>query len=389
VESSKERFKAVARCERAGDLFLLSNLHLFWREALDRWVGEGAPPEIVKGRFRRDYFGMERVRELFEIRSGIVMPIVPVAGTHSYAPVPPIVPQFEVQVLEEDERTVTLVNVTGQTQRIFKNEPTKMPLYLDQPVKDRASWQQYKKRLDPDAPGRWPDDWEGYVAAMNEVDSPVALGVGSFFGFLREWMGLEALAYAFYDDPAWVEDMMDTMLDLELVVVERALSRIKSVDFAMFWEDMAYKVGPLISPAMFRQFMLPRYRKLTDLIRKFGVDLIMVDSDGDIRTLIPLWLEGGVNGFFPLEVAAGMDAVALRQEYGKDIWLIGNIDKRELAKGPREVRAEVLKKLPYLLQTGGYFPCVDHAVPPDVSFENFKLFTNTMREVAGLPKLAF
>ena len=84
-----------------------------------------------------------------------------------------------------------------------------------------------------------------------------------------------------------------------------------------------------------------------------------------------------------------MDAVALKREYGKDIILLGNIDKRALIKGEKAIREEILSKLPFLLEKGGYFPAVDHYVPPDITFENYCYYINTMREVAGLEKLSF
>jgi len=135
--------------------------------------------------------------------------------------------------------------------------------------------------------------------------------------------------------------------------------------------------------------MMPRYRQITDLLHNYDIDIIFVDSDGNINKLIPLWLECGVNGFWPLEVAAGMDAVALRKEYGKGAILAGNMDKRALLKGKEAIREEVMTKLPLLLESGGYFPSVDHLVPPDVTLENFQYFINTMREVAGLEELPF
>jgi uroporphyrinogen decarboxylase len=155
----------------------------------------------------------------------------------------------------------------------------------------------------------------------------------------------------------------------------------------MFWEDMAFKTGPLISPKMFRQFMMPRYKVITDLLRSKGVDIIFVDSDGGLNQLIPLWLESGINFFWPLECAAGNDAVELRKKYGHDAILGGNIDKRALLKSRDVIHQEVMSKVPYLLETGGYFPSVDHFVPPDVPFENFVYLINTLREVAGLPPL--
>jgi uroporphyrinogen decarboxylase len=90
-----------------------------------------------------------------------------------------------------------------------------------------------------------------------------------------------------------------------------------------------------------------------------------------------------------MEVAAGNDAVALRKEYGKDLIIGGNIDKRALIKGKEAIREEVMSKVPFLLEQGGYFPTVDHLVPPDVTLGNYQYYINTMREVAGLGKLSF
>ncbi len=48
-----------------------------------------------------------------------------------------------------------------------------------------------------------------------------------------------------------------------------------------------------------------------------------------------------------------------------------------------------MSKVPFLLETGGYFPTIDHWVPPDVTFENYCYYINLIREVAGLEKLSF
>jgi uroporphyrinogen decarboxylase len=201
-------------------------------------------------------------------------------------------------------------------------------------------------------------------------------------------MGLTGLLYMFYDDPALVEDMMDSMLDLTLGVIDRALPDLR-VDQANFWEDMCYKSGPLISPDMFKKYMVPRYRRVTDALREHDVDIIFVDSDGNIEKLLPLWMEAGVNMIWPLEIAAGNDPVALRKEYGKDLILGGGIDKMALIGSEKDIEKEVMSKVPYLLEQGGYFPSVDHFVPPDVSLENYQYYVNCMRKVAGLEQFDF
>ncbi|MGB2827451.1 MAG: uroporphyrinogen decarboxylase family protein, partial [Dehalococcoidales bacterium] len=191
----------------------------------------------------------------------------------------------------------------------------------------------------------------------------------------------------FYDDPQLVEDMMDQVLYLVMEVAKGALKDLR-VDFVRFWEDMAYKAGPLISPAMFSKFMIPRYKVITDFLHSQGIDIIHLDSDGNIDELIPIWLkECGVNFPWPIEVAAGMDGIALRKKFGKELILGGHIDKRSFIKGKDALKEEVMRKVPYLCETGGFFPGLDHAIPPDVSFESFKYFINLLREIAGRDRL--
>ena len=386
--SSKQRFLGICRFERPGDLFLVTPyFHDFWASTLEEWVKQGAPERIVDNRFRGDYFQMDHIRMLREIRLGAFMDrTIDVAGASYVYLAPPIVPCYEVRTVSEDNHTVVLINEAGQKVRVSKDNPEKMPMYLDHPAKDRASWEEYKKRLDPSTPERWPSGWSAYVEKMNGRDEPVMLNVGGLFGYIREWMGLENLLYMLYDDPGLIEDMMDQICYLQVEMVTRVVKDIR-VDCAMFWEDMAFKTGPLISPAMFREFMVPRYRKVTDVLRGAGVDIILVDSDGNLNELIPLWLESGINGYWPLECAAANDAVALRKRYGKDVVLAGNIDKRALLKGEDAIRDEVMSKVPFLLESGGYFPSLDHLVPPDVTFASYRYLINTLREVAGLGRL--
>ncbi len=387
--STRERFLAICRFERRGDLCLLTpSINDFWPRTLREWVKQGAPEQILDSRFRGDYFQFDHMRLLREIKTGVYRDReIDVGGGVIYDyEIPPIVPTYESKLIGEDEHTITLINEGGQKVRVFKDNPDKMPMYLDHPVKDRASWEEYKKRLEPNIPERWPADWNAYVQKMNSKSEPTMLYVGSFFGFLREWMGLERLLYMFHDDPNLIDDMMEQICYLETESIKRVVKDLK-VSCAQFWEDMAFKTGPLISPDMVRKFMMPRYQKVTNILRSNGIDVIIANSDGNVNELIPLWLECGINVCWPLECAAGNDAVAIRKKYGQDIILAGNLDKRALLKGKDAIREEVMTKVPFLLESGGYFPSVDHTVPPDVTLENYCYFINTLREVAGLEKL--
>ncbi len=384
---NRERFRAICRGERPGDVAITYWHNRPHTDTPRTWIEQGAPQEINNLDSFIQYFQFERIDSLFEIISGAHRADLKKAGLSFFIVAPPIVPVFEIKVIEEDERHRTETTYGGAKVMVYKEFPWRMPKYIDRPVKDRATWNEYKKRLDPDTAERWPSDWNAFVQKTNSEDVPTCLQLFGFFASLREWLGTENMLYMFYDDPKLIEDMMEHMLYLSMGIARRAVKDL-IIDRADIQEDIAYKNGPLISPDMVKKFMLPRYKQLTDFFHSNGIDIIHVDSDGNINELIPIWLdECGINFHWPLEVAAGMDAVALRKRYGKDLTLAGNIDKRVFAKGKEAIREEVMSKVPFLLETGGYFPSLDHSIPPDISLENFRYFINLLREIGGMPKL--
>jgi hypothetical protein len=394
--SSRERFKGIARFQRPGDLYTTD---MIWHGTLADWVQQGAPEQLIskdQGLFHdlyghdffRKYFHHGTKRIISKVKSGLGGSDDQELG-HGYTTMDgsPLVPGYKGRIIAEDEHTITYINGVGQTAKAMKHNFA-MPSFIDWPVKDRATWNEHKKRLDPFSPERWPADWDAFVKELNSQDDPVVLEVGGFYGYLREWIGSEKILYMFYDNPTLIEDMMEQMLYMETEIIKRVVKDIK-IDEADFWEDMAYKAGPFISPAMVRKFMIPRYKKITELLRSNGIDIIYLDCDGNVEQLIPLWIESGINLVWPLEQAAGNDAVALRKKYGKNLILSGAIDKRALIKGKEAIKAEVMSKVPFLLKDGGYFPTVDHLVPPEVTFENYCYYINLLREIAGLEKISF
>jgi uroporphyrinogen decarboxylase len=111
------------------------------------------------------------------------------------------------------------------------------------------------------------------------------------------------------------------------------------------------------------------------------VRYVIVDSDGNTEPLIPLLLEAGIDGLWPLERAAqDTNPAMLRKKYGRTLRLWGAVDKRELAKGPRAID-EHLRGLVPLIEQGGFIPTIDHTIPPDVSLADFRHY---MRRKADL-----
>ena len=245
-----------------------------------------------------------------------------------------------------------------------------MPQYIEFPLKDRETWKKiFLPRLDPESPNRIPCYWESLKRQYAARDFPLGVSAGSIFGWPRDWMGVENIAVMLYDDPDLVKEMMDHIADLVVEVLAKVVFDVQ-FDFAVMWEDMAYKTGSLISPAHVRKLMVPNYRKITDLLHRAVIDVVMLDSDGNVEELIPLWLEAGINMLWPFERQSGMDPLEVRQEYGHDLIIMGGIDKRALIPGGDVMRREVDRAMP-LVEDGGYFPELDHSIPPDVSWPNF------------------
>ncbi|HET6383538.1 MAG TPA: uroporphyrinogen decarboxylase family protein [Armatimonadota bacterium] len=292
-------------------------------------------------------------------------------------------PSFEARVLEETDRHRIVLDGNGVKSVIYKDGTSSIPHYLDFSLKTRDDWPEFKKRLDPTTPGRYPSDWETRKKAWAGRDYALGIYCGSLFGWIRDWMSFERITVTCIDDPAWVHEMVEHLADCAISTIERALKEV-DLDFAHFWEDMCYNQGPMISPTMFREFLVPQYKRITDLLHRHGVDVVVVDCDGDINQLVPLWLEAGVNAMFPIEVRAGTDPWELRNRFGSDVLLLGGVDKMKLIQGKAAIDEEIRRIAP-LVEKGGYIPHVDHRVPPDVTWENYLYYLAEKRRVLGIP----
>lgn len=333
-----------------------------WPETLQRWEGEGHAAEL-EALHRR--YGDRKLKY-----GGWFFPC----------------PPFEKKIISEEAEHLVYINEEGITMRELKHNPrSSMPQFLSFPVEDRAQFRRFwRERMNPDLNLRLGDGWPEKLRAIRAANEPLFIFSdrwGGFFGPLRNLLGVERLCTLFYDDPAFLEEMMEADADFIIAVMEQVLSAI-TIDAFAFWEDMAYRHGPLLSPALARKYMLPRYRRVVDFLRGRGVKFIGLDSDGRIDGLIPVWLEAGLNFLFPFEVQSGMDVNAVRREYGRELLIWGGVDKRALAMDRPRIEAELARLRP-LIEAGGYIPFTDHSLPPDVPFDNYRYYLERLDAVCG------
>jgi len=360
--TERERFLKYMRFEPV-DRIPLMEMGV-WDETLERWHHEGLPTWVTNLRQLEDYLDLDRS---FNVNW------LPISQE--------VYPPFEPEVLEDQGDVLLIRDERGIVFRQQKRHKT-IPEFVEFPIRDAEDYERLRPRLDGNSPGRYAEDFDEDLHWRRQRGEIIGVNFRSLFGFPRNYMGVEAWCMAFYDQPDLVRRMIADRVRFAKDVFARAMSA-GGVDFVQVWEDMAYKTASLISPALVREFMLPGYLEVVDFLRAGGVKLIMVDCDGRVDELLGIWLEAGMDGCHPCEVAAGSDPVELRRRF-PHVSLMGGLDKRRIAAGPEGIDAE-LKRVQPLLKEGAYIPMLDHFVPPDVSYENYLLYVQRRRELLDNP----
>ena len=342
-----------------------------WGQTYQRWLEEGAEEKEIAG----DWFRGEPKAAELDRREFIKL---------NYGPLP----GFD-KIIEETDRYVIFMDNWGRTRRGLKEGTVRgtrmsMDTYMDFFVKTREDFIELKKQFDPAYPGRYPADWEKKKIEWKHRDYPLYLtencGFAGLYWNLRDMMGTERLSYAFYDQPGLIHEILDFFVEYFMKISEKALNEV-NVDSFTCNEDFACKSGPLLSPDTYREFFLPRHKKMFSWLKSKGVRSIELDSDGNIEPLIPLIIEAGATCIWPLEAASDMDPVKIFKKYGRQIALSGGVDKRKLFGNKKMIDDELERVIKPFRGLSGYIPTIDHAISPEVSFENFKYYIQQKKKL--------
>lgn len=337
----------------------------FWDETIPLWHEQGLPAEVNTGNASA-YFGMDEYSGWCYVRTGLC-------------------PGFEYRVLQDEGEYEVVQDYEGVISR-RKKFLGSIPMFLGHTLVDRESWRkEFLPKLDPGNPERFPADWQAKLAEFKDPNRtvPLTFDGGSLYGWIRNWMGVEALSMVVYDEPAWFEEMVETIANLILGLLQKCSEAGIRFDNAGMWEDMCYSGGPLLSPEVYRRVCVPHYRRIADLLNRYGTEIVWVDCDGRVDQLVPSWLDAGINTLFPIEVGTWKsDPVAFRREYGRQLRLMGGFDKHILALTPAEIDAEIERLTP-LVEEGGFIPFCDHRVPPDVPLANYEHYLLRVRQRWG------
>jgi len=299
-------------------------------------------------------------------------------------------PGFESKVIRTfDDGSQHVQNGQGLVVLSVPNTKSIQP-DVDHLLKDRAAWEELflpKLQFSPDRVNsgriRISDemvrfDQGGQEFLQGDRDRLIGLRCGSLYGVIRNWLTMEGSCYLQVDDEPLFDEIIETVGEVVYQCTKMALESGAQFDYAHFWEDICYKNGPLISPHVFAAKVGPHYRRITELVNSYGIDIVSLDCDGWIDALIPTWFENGVNTMFPIEVGTwGADIAPWRKQYGRQLLGVGGMDKRVFAHGRSAVDAEI-ERLKPLIDLGGYLPCPDHRIAEDAEWDAVRYYCDRM-----------
>ena len=354
----RERFQRVMHYQRVDRIPFLE--FGYWDTTLPRWHAEGLSAEIDNQAKAYAYFGIEDW--------GGVPANVQLTGR-----------PYEPETLEETDDTVTTRDSVGTVSQQNKRTTHTIPHFIDYGLKSREDWARFKRHLQPTLEGRVNPRFYEHLAAYRAAEHPICAPIGSMIGVPRNWLGFERCAMLAYDDPDLLDEIIETLCQCVVVVLEEVCQYVQ-FDFGAGWEDICFNSGPIVSPWVFDKHIVPRYARITDVLKKHGCDVSWTDCDGNVCPILDQFLAGGINCMFPVEVNAGSDPVKIRETCGQAMRMVGGVDKMALDKGPKAIEAELLRILP-VVEDGGFIPTVDHRVPASCSLDHYRFYVKTKRQL--------
>jgi uroporphyrinogen decarboxylase len=338
--TTRERFTRIFDHKEADRIPVMDDP---WKATIERWHGEGLPAAVSF----KDYFDLDQVDLIFLDNS----------------------PRYEKTVLEDTDTYQITTSDFGVTMRQWKHAES-TPEFLKFTIVDPQSWKAAKPRI-TSSPDRIDWDWlKANYPAWQRDGHWVQAALWFGYDVTASWtVGTQRVLMALVEEPRWLMDMFETMLENNLALLDQVWAAGYRFDSIFWWDDLGYKQHQFFSLKTYRNVLKPFHQRAIDWAHAKGIKAHL-HSCGDIRPFVPELISMGLDALNPLEVKAGMDPVALKREFGKDLVFHGGINA-VLWDQPDLIRQEMERVVPVMKENGGYIFSSDHSVPSSVSFKDF------------------
>ncbi|MEW6756319.1 MAG: uroporphyrinogen decarboxylase family protein [Candidatus Latescibacterota bacterium] len=355
--TSRQRIVRILRHQEVDRIGLFE---VFWPETVQGWCDAGhfARPEDVE-----DHFGLDLRRSSGTGGAGRPLNLVADVDTGE-------------EVVEETADWRLVRDGNGAVLRWPRGSGA--PEHVDFLVRDRQSWErhvepllldrrQHERRVDFGL-------YRRIRAHCARHERYLTCAVVGAFDLMTPLCGHEHLLVGMAQDPAWVRRMAEVYAALTVDLLSLLFAREGLPDGLWVWDDLGFANGPFMSPALYRDLLLPAHQRLFAFAHERGLPVVL-HADGCVAPLLPHLVEAGIDCLQPLEAKAGMDLVRIKREWGARLALIGGMDARVLVTNDREaVPAELEAKVPHAMAGSGYVLQVDHSVPPQVEYGTYRHF---------------
>jgi len=292
-------------------------------------------------------------------------------------------PPFEHKELSRANGRITFQDHNGLTGEMPEDDHSTIPHFTKSSVITPDDWRKVKaERFRFDSDQRFKPEQVAIIMKQhpNNRDYPLGVGCGSMIGRIRDMLTFEGICYAWADYP----DMLDDMVETCCVIVENFLDAILGhveFDYASGWEDICFNHGPILPPKFFAEVVAPRYKRIARRLHNHGIDLWYTDCDGDVRPLLPIFLDSGINCLFPYEVNSCAHPGELLDAH-PNLRIMGGVDKMHMITGGTAITNYLESLVPYVAR-GGFIPFCDHRCPPDVTWENYLFYLDEKHRLFG------
>jgi len=236
---------------------------------------------------------------------------------------------------------------------------------------------------DPNLPG-WVDPVEIWVKLAHKEDMAA---IGVVLGPIQSnycSLGMERYFPLFYRDPGLAKRLIEKHARLWMGLAEQMVGC--GVDAVVYGDDVAYKGGPFVSPAKFREIVIPFYRNMVYAVKKHDVPCFF-HSDGNLYSVLDDLVDAGFEGLHAIEPIAGMDIGRVKERWGNKIFLVGNIDcSHTLTIAPlRTVIKETKETIAKASVGGGHIMSSSNSLHNAVNIKNYLTMINTTKKYGRYP----
>jgi len=268
----------------------------------------------------------------------------------------------------------------GET-RVTTAESVSLP--IDHPIKSHADWENYNIP-DPEKPGRL----DALKSLVKRFKGKRAIGanVHDSFNYPEYLLGLEHLLMNIILEPDWVQEIVSACNKHTSRMVELVIDA--GADFVVLSDDYGGKSGPLMSPKHFEKFFLPGLAETAQAAKHKGA-FVLKHTDGNVMSLLPMFIEAEIDAFHPSDPSAGMDIVEVKKIYGDRLAVFGGIDTGDPLSfwSVGQVVAEVRKRIHELAPGGGWAISSSNTVHSSVKPENYHAMVMATRTYGNYNQL--